>query len=344
MSELFEISEIDINDLILKKYKNLNLNENTNAPAYYIILRGLIGELKIKQIFRNEEFIQDINYLNPYSENPYIELTVDDSIITEIDTQDEEENSIDEPLKKGILELFLYLRNKTRFSKLEKYFDQEYKLEDLSLLLQNRTLNNRNKEFYTNLLNEYLNFYYYTNKKNHTLAFLHLYRILEYTSYTFPVLYAISTKDFSNSFSSLRTLFSGDKDKGELKVFKDFIGEVYGSNRYYSTISIDIDILSDLPEYNERIYKTIINICDSEIFDQTKNSENSKIAIKFTHFSSFIITIRNRFFHLKNSQSNNIHSIDIVDANHFFSLINKKCAYFIGLLTFEIIKKSCLVK
>ncbi|MCT3721809.1 hypothetical protein HZP56_00675 [Elizabethkingia anophelis] len=348
MNELFEVSEIDTDDSILKKFPNLNLNKNAGAPAYYTILRGLIGELKIKQVFRDEEFIQDINYLNPYSENRYIELTLDDSPSTDIEAtdkkEDDEKTPVDELLKGELRELVGYLKSKTRLSKIEKHFGKEYSLEDLSSLLENRVINNRNKEFYNNLLNEYLNFYYYTHKRNHALAFLHLYRILEYTSYTFPLLYAISTKDFSNSYSSLRTLFTGDKDKGELKVFKDFIGAIYGEDRYYGRISIDIDILSDLPEYNERIYKTILNICDSEIFDMSKNSENHKIAIKFTQFSSFIITIRNRFFHLKNSQSNNIHSIDIVDANHFFSLINKKCAYFIGLLTFEVIKKSCLVK
>ena len=264
--------------------------------------------------------------------------------IDSIEDENVEEIEIDEDLKFEIGNLIHLLQSKSELTKLEKYFGDDFNLEDLSRLLEDRQLTFRNKIFYDNLNNEFLNFHYNTYKNNHTVAFLHLYRILEYTSYTFPLLYAVSTKDFSNSFESLRVLFSGDKDKGELKVYKDFITEIFGKDKYYSRISIDINITSDLPEYNERIYNTLIKICDKDIFEFSKNSEFSKIAIKFTEFSSFIITVRNRFFHLKNSQSNNMHSIDIVDSEHFFKLINRKCAYFISLVTLEIIQKSCLVK
>lgn len=338
MAELFEVLENNTNDSIFKKFSNLNIENNKNAPSYYIILRGLVGNLKIKQNFRNEIFSQEINYLNPN----YSYLNNGDDI------EEEEENTtkviIQEDLKNEIGNLIQLLENKSELTKLEKYFGDDFNLEDLSKLLKDRQLTFKNKVFYDNLNNEFLNFHYNTFKENHTVAFLHLYRILEYTSYTFPLLYAVSTKDFSNSFESLRILFSGDKDKGELKVYKDFINEIFGKDKYYSRISIDINIISDLPEYNERIYNTLLKICDKEFFDLTKNSEFSKLAIKFTEFSSFIITVRNRFFHLKNSQSNNIHSIDIVDSEHFFKLINHKCAYFISLITLEIIQKSCLVK
>lgn len=36
--------------------------------------------------------------------------------------------------------------------------------------------------------------------------------------------------------------------------------------------------------------------------------------------------------------------MNIVDSEHFFELINRNCAYFISQITFENIKKSCLVK
>lgn len=341
MRELFEITEEDLNDSAFKIFPNLNVQNNSIAPSYYLILRGLVGNLKIKQNFRNETFIQNVDYLDPKcSDLIYYE---ENSLLDE-ESQISEKKDIDDELKIQLYNLIAQLKSKSSFIKLEKYFGEDFKLEDLSLLLKDRQLSFRNKGFFDNLNNEFLNFYYNTSKNNHTIAFLHLYRILEYTSYTFPLLYAVSTKDFSNSFESLRILFSGDKDKGELKVYKDFINEIYAKDKYYSRITIDIDIISELPEYNERIYKTLIKICDTEIFELAKNSENSKVAIKFTEFSSFIITIRNRFFHLKNSQSNNMHSIDIVDSEHFFKLINRKCAYFISLITFEIIKKSCLVK
>lgn len=335
-SDLFEIIEDNINDLeIFKKYPNLNISISRHTPSYYVILRGLVGNLKIKQNFRNEIFTQNINYFDVFN--------LDSS--NEIDNEDVNPKPvIDQNLAVEIGNLINLLKRKSDLIKLEKYFENDFTLSDLSTLLKDRSLSFRNKNFYDNLNNEFLNFHYNTYKENHTIAFLHLYRILEYTSYTFPLLYAVSTKDFSSSFESLRILFSGDKDKGELKVYKDFINEIFGKHMYYGKINIDINITSDLPEYNERIYNTLLKICDKEIFDLGKNKEFSKLAIKFTEFSSFIITVRNRFFHLKNSQNNNMHSIDIVDSEHFFKLINGKCAYFISMVTLEIIRKSCLVK
>ena len=190
--ELFEVSEINVNDSSFKKFSNLNIEENKNIPSYYIILRGLVGNLKIKQIFRNEIFVQEINYFNPYS----IELNNIDSI----EDENVEEIEIDEDLKFEIGNLIHLLQSKSELTKLEKYFGDDFNLEDLSRLLEDRQLTFRNKIFYDNLNNEFLNFHYNTYKNNHTVAFLHLYRILEYTSYTFPLLYAVSTKDFSNSF------------------------------------------------------------------------------------------------------------------------------------------------
>ena len=342
-NELFEFSEIDIDDKAFVAYPNLKLT--ASSPAFYIILRGLVGELKIKQLYRSNEFVQNINYLNPYTLNTSIELQQYEIEETKLDELEvDADATIDDDIKEQISHILDLLKGKSRLSKLEKFFEEDYTINDLSLILSNRLITNRNKNFYSNLLNEFANFFYNTNKKDHTLAFLHIYRILEYTSYTFPLIYSLNTKDYVNSFENLRTLFSGDKEKGELKVFKEFIFEIFGKQKYYERLSIDIDIVAELPEYSERIYKTLITICDNEIFESAKNVENKKVSIKFIHFSSFIITIRNRFFHLKNSQSNNIHSIDIVDANHFFSLINSKCAYFMSMVTFEVIKKSNLIK
>lgn len=341
-SKLFEFKDIELEDIANVKYANLKITEN--SPSFYLILRGIIGELKLKQIYRSKEFVQNINYLNPYTKNVSIELSDSESGQISDEKINIKSEEIDESVKNKLTEIISLLKNKSRLSKLEKFFEDDYSIEDLALTLSNRVINNRNKSFYNNLLNEYSNFFYNTEIKNHTLAFLHLYRILEYTSYTFPLIYSLNTKDYINSFENLRVLFSGDKDKGELKVFKEFIFEIFGKQKYFETLSIDIDIIADFPEYTERIYETLMLICDKDIFETAKNVKNKKISIKFIYFSSFIITIRNRFFHLKNSQPNNIHSIDIVDANHFFSLINTKCAYFLSLVTFEVIKTSNLTR
>jgi len=332
MIEPFEFSEIDDQDRIFRKYPVLKIN---NSPAFYLILRGIVGNIQIKQTFREFTFQQTRDFLNP------IEKSASNGL-----EEEKKDNVIDEAVKSEIsilLEL-VKTRCKSNLEVLPKYISDTFSLKDLSDVLSDRKAIHRNKYFFDSLNNEFSNFYYHTSRGSHTIAFLHLYRILEYISYTFPVMYAASTKDFSKSFELLKTLFSGDKDKGELKVFKDFIEIVMSVERDYKRLSIDIDIVSDLDEYNERIYNTILSICDKSIFEESKNTKYSKVSIKFPEFSSFIITIRNRFFHLKNSQENNIQSVDIVDSDFFFSLINRKSAYFLSLVTLVVIKQSYFQK
>lgn len=332
MIEPFEFSEIDDQDKIFSQYPNLKIN---NSPAFYLILRGMVGTIQLKQTFRDKKFNQTTNYLNPIENSiELIQEDFNDSI------------NIEPELKIGLLNIIqiLKIKCKSNLEILPGYISETYSLQDISDILSNPQIINRNKNFFESLNNEFSNFYYHTAKENHTVAFLHLYRILEYISYTFPVMYSTTTKDFSKSFDILKTLFTGEKDKGELKVFKDFIEIVMSLEKDYKRLTIDINILSDLNEYNKRIYDTIIKICDANFFEQAKNVENSKLSIKFQEFSSFIITIRNRFFHLKNSQDNNIKSIDIVDSDLFFSLLNHKCAYFLSLVTLVVINKSCFHK
>ncbi|MFY7988808.1 MAG: hypothetical protein ACOVNP_08005 [Flavobacterium sp.] len=332
MIELFEFYDSTGNEKIFQTYPELKINK---SPEFYLLLRGLTGTLKIKQLFRDETFEQSINYLDQSYEH-----------INQFEKGYNEEHLFEEGLQQAFEELFIELRKKCK-SNLEiipQYISDSFSLKDLSETITNKDLIRRNKSFFETLNNEFCNFYYFTYKENHTVAFLHLYRILEYVSYTFPLMYAASTKDFSKSFDSLKGLFSGDKDQGELKVFKFFIQNVMSIEKNYKGLTIDINIISELDDYNERIYNTLLSICDKSIFEEVKNIENKRLCIKFSEFSSFIITIRNRFFHLKNSQSTNIHSIDIVDSDFFFNLINRKCAYFLSLVTVLIINKSYFQK
>ncbi|HLP14561.1 MAG TPA: hypothetical protein VK177_21700 [Flavobacteriales bacterium] len=334
MLEPFEFSEIYEEDWIFKQYPILRID---NSPAFYLILRGIIGNIRIKQTFRNTIFDQSTNLLEPYI----------------VSLPEEETEKINEPAKEigtdlkveisNMLEI-LKVRCQSNLKILPKYISDTFSMQDLSDILSDKKVIHRNKAFFESLNNEFCNYYYHTHKENHTLAFLHLYRVLEFISYTFPVMYASSTKDFSKSFDILKTLFSGEKDKGELKVFKYFITKVMSIEKDYERLSIDIDITSDLEEYNERIYNTILNICEKTIFEESRNTLNARVSIKFSEFSSFIITIRNRYFHLKNSQDNNIKSVDIVDSDHFFGLINKKSAYFLSLVTLVVIKNSYFQK
>lgn len=265
----FEFSEIDEQDRIFTQYPILKIN---NSPAFYLLLRGIIGNIQIKQTFQEVTFQQTRDFLNPIEKSWSV-----------VDEEDKGDPPIEADLKDAILSLVEILKTKCKSNVeiLPQYISDTFSLKDLSDVLSDRNVIHRNKNFFESLNNEFCNFYYHTSKENHTVAFLHLYRILEYVSYSFPVLYAASTKDFSKSFDILKTLFSGDKDKGELKVFKDFIEIILSVEKDYKRLTIDINIISDLEEYNERIYNTILNICDKGLFDESKNVKNSKISIQF---------------------------------------------------------------
>lgn len=327
MSDLFEYSEI-FDEKIYNTFPKLKVNGN--SPYYYLVLRGIVGNLNIKHTFSNTTFQQQVNYLD----------------IRDYPGGIVSNNKIDKHRKRAIRKVIaeLFKKCQPNVETLVSYISDSANVKDLEDVVGDRNLSRRNKEFFKTLNDEFSNFYYHTYKENHTLAFLHLYRILEYISYSFPLLYATSSRDFSKSFDSLKSFFSGDKDQGELKVFKFFIEKVMANEIDYKRLSIDINIVSDIPEHRERIYNTIIKICETGFFEEHRMNKNSKISVKFSEYSSFIITLRNRYFHLKNSHDQNMKSIDIVDSDFFFSLVNKKTAYFLSLVTLFVVKQSYFKK
>lgn len=55
---------------------------------------------------------------------------------------------------------------------------------------------------------------------------------------------------------------------------------------------------------------------------------------------SFIINVRNRFFHNLNSSANNIESNRIVDSDEFFSFINPMAMHWVSMVFLEITTHS----
>ncbi|KAB7728022.1 hypothetical protein F5984_19905 [Rudanella paleaurantiibacter] len=327
MQPPFEFFEHSEDERIYLQFPGLKIQ---NSPAFYLILRGITGTLKLTQTYRKVTFVQGVDFLKLESQSSYQA----EGLISS--------NEVSEDLKSGILDVIRIVRTKCKsdIHNILDYLSDGLTMEDLSRVLENKRLIRRNKDFFESLNNELCNFYYHFHKDNHTLAFLHLYRVLEYVSYSFPVIYASRTKDFAKSFNELKKLFAGDKDQGELKVFNTFIAHVLASEKDYNSLTIDINITAN-NEYNaSKIYETIKKICDKSIFDEQSCIDGSKLVVKFPQFSSFIITVRNRFFHLKNSQDVNMKSTDIVDSDHFFSLINRQCAYFIGLIILSVISEA----
>lgn len=61
-----------------------------------------------------------------------------------------------------------------------------------------------NRKLYEEILLEFSNYFYQTEQKSHTAAFIFLYRILERLSFSVPLLYASTSKDYYATFDDLK--------------------------------------------------------------------------------------------------------------------------------------------
>jgi hypothetical protein len=284
-----------------------NLSVTVNSTPKVILLRGLVGSLKIRHKFTQYEFDQTIDYFDIGNVNGGVD-----------------------PVER-----------------LRLYLAQELSDEDLGKIFKDRKFLHQNHNFFQSLTNEFSNFYYYENKQSHTTAFAYLYRILETISYAFPLIYASKTDDFIGTYNYLKDFLAGNRDKGELGFFKSFVKVIFeGDPLSEAEASISIDIVVDREDVQEReklqrvFFNSFRKACPDNNIYSADTEEPRKISVKFSEYSSFIINLRNRFFHLFSSGQPNLQSDDIIDADYFFKLVNRPTTYWISLVLLEILKHS----
>ena len=294
----FEHIEVLTDDDFNEHTSNLGIVKN--ATPKIILLRGLIGSTKIKHVFSQTEFLQEIDYFDLTGSNAGI----------------------------------------SPFERLKMYISDELSMEDFCQIFNDKKFLHQNQHFFSRLNNEFSNYYYYESKGSHTTAFAYLYRILETTSYSFPLIYSSKTDDFKATYNFLKDWLGGNKDGGERGFFKKFIVEVFKKDQLIKS-SITINIIADTEEIQQIFFDSFTKACsDTSIFDADDTIEPRKLSVKFTEYSSFIICLRNRFFHLLNSGQPNLESDDILDADHFFKLVNKQTTYWIALVLLEVFKHN----
>ncbi|WP_159821749.1 hypothetical protein [Colwellia sp. 20A7] len=204
--------------------------------------------------------------------------------------------------------------------------------EDLAVFIENTKYSN--KAFYSGILSEVSHFLLHNKKGSHTSAFIYIYRILEKISYAFPLIYASKSQDFLKSFNQLKDLMIGDKEKKELGFFKVFVKKLYEGDSIADT-SIDVFLNTSNAQVQEQMYKTLKEVSGNSILHED-STEFDKLSIKYCEMGSFLINVRNRFFHNLNGGSSNIESNRIVDADELFSFINPAALYWISMVFLEI--------
>ena len=209
-----------------------------------------------------------------------------------------------------------------------KLLSEDITADDVSIFIYNTKYNN--KSFYSGILSEVSHFMLHEKNKSHTSAFIYIYRVLEKISDAFPLIYSSKTQDFIKCFKDLKDLMSGSSDKSELKFFKAFILKLYKDDSISDT-SVDIKIDARNSDVKEQIFKTMKEVSGEQMLHED-TVEYDTLAIKYCEMGSFIISIRNRFFHNSNDRSNNIESHRIVDSDEFFSFINPMAMYWISMV------------
>lgn len=210
--------------------------------------------------------------------------------------------------------------------------------EDLSLSDMNQYFSNsHNHNFFTKLHGECLKCLISHHLNKEIEAFVHLYRILECISYSFPLIYAAKAKEFLSTYELLQKIMA--ESNSELKFFKRFINEIYKEEDFFSTtFDLKFDCIKQ-DEERVKLYKLLEDIARRGKIDIYESTENEELKFYFLQFYSLLITIRNRYFHLsQGGWADNISCKDTEYPELLFELIVDKGINWVAIIIFEILK------
>lgn len=188
-----------------------------------------------------------------------------------------------------------------------------------------------NNEFYLHFLEEITSYFYKSSKQSHTLGFLHLYRALEYISYSFPLIYASISREYYGSFIKMKNFFDGTKT--ELTFFDEFVKKLFDPGLLQTPLTFNFNTLS--PTLNRNHYQIIKRLLTDENIDN--QTTNISITTTYQHLLKLAIDLRNRYFHFAVGAQRNIRSTEIIENDIFFALINEELLNWISLIYFEIL-------
>lgn len=191
--------------------------------------------------------------------------------------------------------------------------------------------NRRNSYVHERILNE-ISWYFLKEKVSPMESFVHLYRCLEFASYSFPMIYASTARDYKGTYENLKK-FIGGTDTGELKFFRNFLNSLFESEGYILEYTFKIPVSSpNLDELRNEV---------NEIFNSAKlyfEFDDSMLCIKFKDIISAFIQVRNRYFHmLVGSGQRNVDSIRY-DINDLFEALNPHLLNWLAIIFVKIVQ------
>lgn len=214
-------------------------------------------------------------------------------------------------------------------------FEPEIKLQSLCDILDETKYINR--QFYENLLMEITCYFHRKQEDSHTLAFLHIYRSLEFISYSFPLIYASITRDYHGSFNSLKNYFNDAKN--DLAFFDTFLQKLFdGQTTLDQQFTLQFNCFE--PRLNQNHFRVIKQILTDTRY--TNPVDDISITVQYKHLLFLVQNLRNRYFHFSVGDKRNIRTTEIYETDLFFNIINEEAINWISVIYFEILKASII--
>jgi len=162
-----------------------------------------------------------------------------------------------------------------------------------------------NNKFFADLLRELTLCLGAKKQGRFTESFLYLYRILEYISVAFPMLYAASEKDFRKSHAFLQSLIQAEKD-GDLKVLERAV-PVIGHDSGLQHITFDFSVAgydaAFVGAFREQLEAIVSNTKSLKLVVIEDEGE-TLLRVPFNVMSSLMTVMRNRMFHYRIKEIN----------------------------------------
>lgn len=249
-----------------------------------------------------------------YLDNSNSTITILKLIVGEIIVQKEEHTKKTKPRNFSVLPFEEIKRNNLQrvkkyisiFTEEENYIEYE-KINEF--LLKNRTNNSIVKQILIELSNCLIKY----DNKLFTSSFLHIYRCVENMTYIFPHIYAKCFNSYKGTYEALKDFFNSDKSEKELKMYNILSDKLFdGSLLLNYSFEFDYSFLDD----ND--FATVKNIFSNEYFAFQFEYYDKKIKIDFSNMFNFIITLRNKCFHMMEGTTNKYIKIDGLDFDILF--------------------------
>jgi hypothetical protein len=195
----------------------------------------------------------------------------------------------------------------------------------------------RNIIFYHNLLQELAFYFHYTNEKKHQAAFVNLYRILEYVSYSFPLIHSSHFGNYIGSFEAFRAYFT-DAKTSEINFFEKFAENLFRGTGYLS-YTTDFDFSNTDIVVANNCYDVLHKLTNSTNWI-TANRATHTLSIENKRLIRLFKDTRNKYFHFAVGGQRNIQNTDLKDPDFFFEKINSKYLNWIGFIYGTVVRES----